>query len=154
MEDLSDGPGSGGPDRVLHLHRLEDEDDVSFRDLVPGAGHDLPDSSRHGRREATGRVAPPDRTAAFAAELEDPSGAPEQDASLDPDRPNGEHVSADANPLDPLAVSNDPERDLPPVDRGSLPFDPDVARLFRAGQPHEPIRQRVAPSHGSARPRG
>ena len=60
-------PGAGGPDGVLHLHRLEDEHRLAGLDLLALLDRDADDGAGHRRQQAAagdrvGRVDEPRRT--------------------------------------------------------------------------------------------
>src|SRR5688572_6288837 len=53
--DFFHGPVSGSCNRVLHLHRFQDQEGIAFRHLGSGLGHHFDDFPRHRRRKRAGR---------------------------------------------------------------------------------------------------
>src|SRR5262249_22218286 len=141
----------GGPDGVLHLHRLEDQDRVATGDAVAFRREDPADPAGHRSREPSARVVTARGPAApGAAEFQRLAVAPDQDAVAVPDRARAERPVADTNGLENVALAGGGEFDSPAAEDRGLAFEPDLQRLFPVRELHDPALQEVGASHGSA----
>ena len=144
-------PSRWRADGVLHLHRLENQDDVAARDAVslrrPGPGGPGP-ASAPCRPPPHPRSAP--RAVAARRNVQGLAGAPDQDALAVPGRLGrgrpGRHANGfEASPS--LARRRTPRRGR--RERAVSPSNADLERFCAGRQLHEPALQEAGASQGS-----
>ncbi len=149
MRQVPHGAVPGRADCVLHLHRLEDEQDLAALDGFTLGHEGLSDPARH-RREQVPSLGAGSVGCARPGELVGLPVTPDEGAIPLAGDPDSVPPTLELEELPRRAVVRDTEFDALSVQRGGAALEPDLTDPLAARDSHAPTRHADGSLHGSA----